>query len=120
MISRSSAEDEYRVMATLTCELQWLKYLLNDLGVSHPSPITLFCDNQVALHINNNPVSHERMKHIELDCHFIREKLQSGILIPRYILSSHQLADVFIKPLGKDHFHTLIRKLGVTHIHAPT
>jgi hypothetical protein len=72
-------------MATLTYELQWLKYLLNDMGISHSSPITMFCDNQAALHITNNLVFHEHTKHIEIDCYFIREKLQSKFIAPRYI-----------------------------------
>ncbi|KAL5699168.1 hypothetical protein ACHQM5_030108 [Ranunculus cassubicifolius] len=116
-VSRSSAKPEYRAMASLTCELQWLKYLLRDLGVDHSFPITLFCDNQVALHISNNPVFHECTKHIELDCHFVREKLQAKLISPRYIPAADQLADIFTKPLGKDPFHTLVSKLGVTSIH---
>ncbi|KAL5717161.1 hypothetical protein ACHQM5_010224 [Ranunculus cassubicifolius] len=107
-------------MATLTAELQWLKYLLHDLGISSTSPISLYCDNQAALHIANNPVFHERTKHIEIDCHFVREKIMSKLILPRFVPSSSQLADVFTKPLGNDAFHNLVSKLGVIHIHAPT
>ena len=119
-VSRSSAEAEYRSMASLTCELQWLKYLLTDLGVSHTSPMTMFCDNQAAIHISQNPVFHEHTKHIELDCHFVRDTIQDRLLFPRYIPSSSQITDVFTKPIGKDPFSRLICKLGVLNIHSPT
>ena len=59
-------------MASTSCELIWLKYLLFDLGIKHDQPISMFCDNQVAMHIAANPVFHERTKHIEVDCHYVR------------------------------------------------
>jgi hypothetical protein len=74
-VSRSSAESEYRSMAATTSELIWLRSLLTDLSVPHSQPMLLHCDNQSALHIAANPVFHERTKHIEIDCHFIREHL---------------------------------------------
>ncbi|KAF5452256.1 hypothetical protein F2P56_027276, partial [Juglans regia] len=55
VVSRSSAESEYRSMATTCSELTWLRYLLQDLGLHHPQPVFLFCDNQAALHIAANP-----------------------------------------------------------------
>ncbi|RDX99587.1 Copia protein, partial [Mucuna pruriens] len=74
-VARSSAEAEYRAMASATCELIWVKQLIQELKFTDVQPMKLYCDNQAALHIASNPVFHERTKHIEIDCHFIREKL---------------------------------------------
>lgn len=115
-ISRSSAEVEYRSLVTISSELQLLKYLLSDLGIDHPQPITIYCDSQAATHIAENPVFHERNKHIEIDCHFVCEKIKSGIITPSYLWSFDQQADIFTKPLGDDSYKRLLDKLGVLEI----
>jgi len=64
-------------MASTTCELIWLKQLLKELQFGEVNQMTFICENQAALHISSNPVFHERTKHIEIDCHFIRENIVS-------------------------------------------
>ena len=76
-MAKSSTEAKYRVMVLATCELIWLKRLIHELRFGKNGQMTLVCDNQAALYIASNPVFHERTKHIEVDCHFIREKIAS-------------------------------------------
>lgn len=115
-VSQSSSEAEYRALAYATCELQWLLFLLKDLRVScHKTP-ALFCDNQSALHIAANPVFHERTKHLEIDCHVVREKLQAGILKLLPIPTALQVADIFTKALQPRVFRGFITKLAMVNI----
>jgi len=79
------SESRIRAMVNTCLEIVWLRYLLQDLKVTCNLPDQLFCDNQAALHIAANPVFHERTKHIEIDCHIVRKKLQAGIISPSYV-----------------------------------
>jgi hypothetical protein len=119
-VSRSSAEAEYRSMATTACEIIWLRTLLHDLMVPISSSAQLYCDNRAVIHIAANPVHHERTKHIEIDCHFIRDCIKSGSIATAHISSKLQLADLFTKALGSHQFSFLVGKLGIRNLHAPT
>ncbi|CAN6713480.1 unnamed protein product [Malus baccata var. baccata] len=112
VVAYSSAEAEYRAMASTACELIWLKSLLFDLGFHSKEPISMFCDNQVAMHIASNPVFHERTKHIEVDCHYVRAQVQANIINTHYTRNHDQLADIFTKPLPTVQFMRNLSKLG--------
>ena len=94
VVVRSSAKAEYRAMALTTCKLIWIKQLIQELRFEKDDQMMLVCDNQAALHIAYNPVFHERTKHIEVDCHFIREKIASRCITISFVNSSDQLADI--------------------------
>ncbi|XP_019262539.1 PREDICTED: uncharacterized protein LOC109240364 [Nicotiana attenuata] len=112
-ISLSSVEAEYRALRKVAAEVSWLVRLLGDLGLSITAPVPVFCDSQAALHVAKNPVFHERMKHIEVDCHYVRDCLSSGLISLQFVRSSAQLADIMTKALHGPLHHSLLGKLGV-------
>ena len=112
-VSRSSTEAEYRAIASAASEVTWLVRLLEELGIKDLKPITLHCDNQSSIHIAKNPIFHERTKHIEIDCHFTREKIIEGLIQLTYLPTQSQLADVFTKILPSVQFNDLLGKLGM-------
>uniref|UniRef100_A0A7C9CSR4 Reverse transcriptase Ty1/copia-type domain-containing protein n=1 Tax=Opuntia streptacantha TaxID=393608 RepID=A0A7C9CSR4_OPUST len=113
VVSLSSAEAEYRSLRRLVSELAWLSRLFHELGVSDITPIPVKCDSQAAIYIARNPVFHERTKHIELDCHFVREKLLAGLISLHHVRTQSQLADLLTKPLCRSSHYPLLSKLGV-------
>ncbi|WVZ18008.1 hypothetical protein V8G54_005330 [Vigna mungo] len=119
-VSRSSTEAEYRALASVACELQWLKYIADDLRLKIPLPFPTFCDNQSAIQLAKNPSFHERTKHIEVDCHLIRAKILDGLIVISHVPSKHQLADMLTKSLYPGPFHDNLSKMGLLNIHHPS
>ena len=83
-------------------------------------PARLYCDNKVTISIAHNPVQHDKTKHIEIDQHFIKEKIDEGVICTPFIASKSQLADVFTKALPSNIYSPLIDKLGMLDIFEPT
>ena len=91
-----------------------------EVGIETPVPTKLWCDNQTALHIASNPGFHERTKCIEIDCHFVREKIQLGLISIGYVKTREQLGDIFTKALSGDRVSYLCNKLDMINIYALT
>ena len=119
VVARSSAEDEFRAMALGICELLWLKIILEDSKIQWEAPMRLYCDNKSAISIAHNPIQHDRTKHIEIDRHFIKEKLDSGLIFTPFVSTGGQLEDVLTKGLTSIAFQNIIGKLGMDNIHLP-
>ena len=98
-VSRSSAEAEYRAVANATAECIWLRQLLGELHCTVDKASVAYCDNISAVYMSANPVHHKRTKHIELDIHFVREKVALGELRVLHVPTTQQFADVMTKGL---------------------
>ena len=111
VVSRSNTEAEYRALADTTCKLVWLRTLLADMDAPQPTPSSLYCDNCSTIYITHNDVFHERTKHIEIDCHIIRQHLKKGNLKLFSISSVNQHVDIFTKTHPPGRLRDLISKL---------
>ena len=112
-VARSSTEAEYKALADGTAEVLWLRYLLSDLCFSPSSATTIWCDNLGATYLSLNPIFHARTKHVEVDYHYVRDRVTKKEIQIRFIPSKDQLADVLTKPLASSPFTSLCSKLHV-------
>nr|KAJ0213981.1 hypothetical protein LSAT_V11C400194770 [Lactuca sativa] len=113
-VSRSSTEAEYKALANAASKVMWLQNLRLKLGIKSPSAPTLYCDNMGATYSCANPVYHSQMKHVALDYHYVREKVQDGSLVVQHVNSFDKLADALTKPLSRGPFQRLRSKIGVS------
>ncbi|KAI5313376.1 hypothetical protein L3X38_042550 [Prunus dulcis] len=98
-VSRSSTEAEYRALANTAADIAWIRQVLQDVKYFLPNPPVMYCDNLSALALSSNPVYHSRIKHLDIDYHFVREKVQKKDLLVQYVPTEEQVADVFTKGL---------------------
>jgi hypothetical protein len=96
VVAQSSAEAGYRAIAHGLSEFLWLKNLMHELGITNDDPMSLFCDNTATINIAH--------KHIEIDRHIIKEKLNNKTICIPFVKSKNQLADMFTKGLSSKVF----------------
>ena len=113
VVAMSSADAEFRGVAKGITEVLWLRKLLTELGFPPKRSCELYCDNQAAINISENPVQHDRTKHVEVDRHFIKEKLEAQVIKLPHVKSKDQLADILTKTVGTQFFEEVLCKLGV-------
>lgn len=105
-------------MALATCEAVWIDILLQDFGIPKSKAIPLFCDNRSAVYITSNSAFHERSKHIEIDCHTVREKYVAGLIKPMHVSNKFQIADILTKALPGPAFSRLVGKMGLKNVYS--
>ncbi|KAH9706031.1 retrovirus-related pol polyprotein from transposon RE2 [Citrus sinensis] len=113
VVTKSSAESEYRALAAAVSEITWLKSLFLEICLCCDEKPIIWCDNVSAAELARNPVFHSITKHIEIDLHFIRDKVLAGDLKILYVPSAEQIADILTKPLNSSQFNYLRLKLNV-------
>lgn len=98
-VSCSSAEAEYRAVANAVAEASWIRQLLLELHTPLPKATLVYCDNVSAVYLSSNPVQHQRTKHVEIDLHFVWEKVALSAIRALHVPKSCQYADIFTKGL---------------------
>lgn len=119
-LSRSSAEAEYRGVANVVSESCWIRNLLLELHCPIPKATLVHCDNISAIYLSGNPVQHQRTKHIEMDIHFVREKVSRGQVRVLHVPSRYQIADIFTKGLPRILFEDFRDSLSIRRPPAST
>ena len=119
VVSHSSAEAEYTSMAEALREIKWLRRLMHDLGAPLKDPVRLLCDSKSAIYIVTNPVFHEMTKHVDSDCHQVRDSIKAGLLSMVHVRTNEQIADLLTKTLGRVQFEKLLFQIRVRNFHLP-
>ena len=119
-VSRSSAEAEYRAVAHAVAETTWLRQLLTELHQPIQQATIVYCDNVSACYLSANPVQHRRTKHIEIDIHFVCEKVALGEVRVLHVPTTSQFADIFTKGLSTAVFTDFRSSLSILPVNAVT
>ncbi|PRQ19236.1 putative RNA-directed DNA polymerase [Rosa chinensis] len=103
-------------MAHGVCEMLWLRHLLRDLGFKQKKVMPIYYDNKAAIEIAHNPIQHDRTKHVEVDRHFIKEKLDGQIISFPFVPTKEQLANILTKAISSKTFYDSLDKQGQIHL----
>eukprot|EP00253_Pinus_taeda_P003302 PITA_03302 len=112
-VALSSSEAEYMAASTASCEAIWLRKLLVNLFRRNMEATRIMCDNQSCIKLSENPMFHDRSKHIDIRCHFVRDCVQQGAVQLSYTPTGEQVADILTKALGKSKFDYFREKMGM-------
>jgi hypothetical protein len=112
-VAASLTDAEYIAVSEASREVCWLRQLLDEIGYSQDSPTPLLCDNNGAISLSGDPSFHSRVKHLDIQYHFIREKVEDDIIIVNRVPSHENLTDLLTKPLGKTKFQKFHSQLGL-------
>lgn len=120
MVARSSIETKFRAVAQGMCETLWLNIISTNLWIIWARPMRLLCDNKSVTNIARNLIQHDRIKHLEIDWHFFKEKFKSCLICASYIPFNNQIANIFTKGLLINTFCYLTSKVGINDFNFPT
>lgn len=112
-VALSSAKEEYMAMSTTTCEVIWLRKLLVSLFRKRMESTRVYCNNQSCIKLYENLVFHDRLKHIDIRCHFIRDRVQRGAVQLQYVPTGDQVADILTEALGRAKFIQFREQMGI-------
>jgi hypothetical protein len=115
-VSQSSTETEYKIVANATAEVMWIQTLLMEIGIQCLKQARIWCDNLGEKYLVTNPVFCTRVKHIEIDYHFIRERVAKGLLQIDFVPSNDQVADDFTKHLTVQLLENFKHNLNLTKV----
>jgi hypothetical protein len=111
-VALSTAKAEYIVAGHCCAQLLWMRQTLRDYGYKL-SKVSLLCDNESAIRMEDNSIEHSRTKHIDIRYHFLRDHQQKGDIEIAYVSTHNQLADIFTKPLYEKTFSKLRNELNI-------
>ncbi|WVZ85081.1 hypothetical protein U9M48_032038 [Paspalum notatum var. saurae] len=114
VVSRSSAEAEYQAVANGVAEASWLRQLLAELHSPLAKSPLVYCDNVSTVYLSTNPVRHQRTKHVEIDLHFVRDRVAIGDFRVLHVPTTSQFADIFTKGLPSATFSEFRSSLNIT------
>jgi hypothetical protein len=115
-ISRSSTEAEYKAATNAATEIVWIQILLEEFGIFSPKQALLWCYNLGAKYLASNPVFYGRVKHIEIGCHFVRERVAKGLLQIDHVPLGDHVADGFTKALQVRSFENFMYNINLANV----